>query len=92
MLNDETLIVHVRGSMLAVAPRYGAQLAQAVAEECGVRVVPTFTAAADAPRSEPANGAAEPAAEPEVEPPVGSEALAAACSASSTPTRNRTDR
>jgi DNA polymerase III subunit gamma/tau len=77
VLNDETLIVHVRGSMLAVAPRYAEQLAQAVAEECGVRVVPTFTAAADVPRSEPANGAAEPAAEPQVEPPVGSEALAA---------------
>jgi DNA polymerase III subunit gamma/tau len=77
VLNAEALIVHVRGSMLAVAPRYAEQLAQAVAEECGVRVAPTFTAAADVPRSEPANGAAEPAAEPEVEPPVGSEALAA---------------
>jgi DNA polymerase-3 subunit gamma/tau len=77
VLNDGALIVHVRGSMLSVASRYGEQLARAVAEECGVRVAPSFTAAADAPRSEAPNGAAEPEREPEVEPPVGSETLAA---------------
>jgi DNA polymerase-3 subunit gamma/tau len=77
MLNDGALIVHVRGSMLSVASRYGEQLARAVAEECGVRVAPSFTAAADPPRRGAATGAPEPEREPEVEPPVGSEALAA---------------
>jgi len=79
VLNGGTLIVQVRGSMLAVAPRYSEALAQAVAEECGVRVTPTFSAAADAPRRTPTNGTPEPGpeAEPEIEPPVGSEALAA---------------
>ena len=77
VLNGQALIVHVRGSMLAVAPRYAEQLARAVAEECGVRVVPTFTAAPEEPRREPANGADEPEAEREIDPPVGGEAFAA---------------
>ena len=79
VMHGGTLIVHVRGSMLAVAPRYSEALAQAVAEECGVRVTPTFSAAADTPRRAPTNGTpeAEPEAEAEIEPPVGSEALAA---------------
>jgi len=77
ILNEGVLIVHVRGSMLAVASRYGEALARAVAEECGVRVEPSFTAADEPARLQPANGAAEADAEPETEPPVGSEALAA---------------
>jgi DNA polymerase-3 subunit gamma/tau len=78
VLNGSTLMVHVRGSMLAVAPRYTEQLAGAVAEECGVRVTPSFAAAADAPRPEAANGAAEAEEEdPEVEAPAGSESFAA---------------
>jgi DNA polymerase-3 subunit gamma/tau len=77
VLNDRALIVHVRGSMLAVAPRYSEQLARAVAEECGVRVTPSFAAAADAPRPEPDAGTSEAAEEPEVEAPVGSESFAA---------------
>jgi DNA polymerase III subunit gamma/tau len=77
ILNEGALIVHVRGSMLAVASRYGEALARAVAEECGVRVDPSFTAADETPRPRPANGAADADAEPETEPPVGSEALAA---------------
>ena len=77
VLSDRALIVHVRGSMLAVAPRYSEQLARAVAEECGVRVTPSFAAAADAPRPEPVNGAPRPEEEPEVEAPVGSESFAA---------------
>jgi DNA polymerase-3 subunit gamma/tau len=77
VLNDRALIVHVRGSMLAVAPRYSEQLARAVAEECGVRVTPSFAAAADAPRPEPDDGTSEAADEPEVEAPVGSESFAA---------------
>jgi DNA polymerase-3 subunit gamma/tau len=77
ILNGGALVVHVRGSMLAVASRYSEALARAVAEECGVRVEPSFTAADEAPRPRPTNGAAEADAEPESEPPVGSEALAA---------------
>jgi DNA polymerase III subunit gamma/tau len=77
ILNEGALVVHVRGSMLAVASRYGEALARAVAEECGVRVLPSFTAADEAARSLPTNGAAEADTEPETEPPVGSEALAA---------------
>jgi hypothetical protein len=63
--------------MLAVASRYGEALARAVAEECGVRVEPSFSAADEAPRPRATNGAAEVDAAPESEPPVGSEALAA---------------
>jgi DNA polymerase-3 subunit gamma/tau len=77
ILNEGALIVHVRGSMLAVAPRYSEQLTRAVAEECGVRVTPSFAAAADAPRPEPDNGISEAEEEPEVEAPVGSESFAA---------------
>jgi DNA polymerase-3 subunit gamma/tau len=77
VLNGTALIVHVRGSMLAVASRYGEQLAKAVAEECGVRVTPTFTAAAEAPRRAPLDDAPEVEDEPEVELPVGGEAFAA---------------
>ena len=77
VLNGSALIVHVRGSMLAVAPRYGEQLARAVAEECGVRVSASFAAAPDAPRSEPIGGAGEAEQEPEIEAPVGSESFAA---------------
>jgi DNA polymerase III subunit gamma/tau len=77
ILNEGALIVHVRGSMLAVASRYSEALARAVAEECGVRVVPSFSAADEPARPQPTNGAAEADAEPETEPPVGSEALAA---------------
>jgi hypothetical protein len=77
ILNEGSLIVHVRGSMLAVASRYGEALARAVAEECGVRVEPSFSAADEAPRPRATNGAAEVDAAPESEPPVGSEALAA---------------
>jgi hypothetical protein len=77
VLNESALIVHVRGSMLPVASRYSEQLARAVAEECGVRVVPSFTAAADVARQEASNGAAEAEAEPELDPPVGGEAFAA---------------
>jgi DNA polymerase-3 subunit gamma/tau len=77
VLNGSALIVHVRGSMLAVAPRYGEQLARAVAEECGMRVAPSFAAAADGPRPQPVNGAPEEGQEPEIEAPVGSESFAA---------------
>jgi DNA polymerase-3 subunit gamma/tau len=73
VLNGSSLIVNVRGSMLAVASRYGEALGHAVAQECGVRVSPTFAAAATTARPEP--DAAEE--EPELEPPVGGEALAA---------------
>jgi DNA polymerase III subunit gamma/tau len=75
VLNGSALIVDVRGSMLAVASRYGEALGHAIAQECGVRVSPTFVAAATTTRPEPANGAIED--ELELEPPVGGEALAA---------------
>jgi DNA polymerase-3 subunit gamma/tau len=73
VLNGSALIVAVRGSMLAVATRYGEALAQAVAEECGVRVSPTFTGSAAAPRQVEAVADEDD----ESEPPVGGEALAA---------------
>ena len=76
MLNDGSLIVHVRGPMLAMASQRGEVVARAVAEECGVRVVMSFAAAAQRPRE---NGSSEiePVTEREPEPPVGGEALAA---------------
>jgi DNA polymerase III subunit gamma/tau len=77
ILNEGALMVHVRGSMLAVASRYGEALGRAVAEECGVRVNPSFSAADEPARPRQTNGAAEADAELEAEPPVGSEALAA---------------
>jgi len=75
VLNGSALIVNVRGSMLAVASRYGEALGHAIAEECGVRVSPSFAAAATIDRPEPVNGSLDD--EPELEPPVGGEALAA---------------
>ena len=50
VLNDGSLIVHVRGPMLAMASQRGEVVARAVAEECGVRVVMSFAAAAQRPR------------------------------------------
>ena len=76
VLNDGSLIVHVRGPMLAMASQRGEVVARAVAEECGVRVVMSFAAAAQRPRE---NGSSEiePVTEREPEPPAGGEALAA---------------
>ena len=74
VLNGSSLIVNVRGSMLAVASRYGEALGHAVLQECGVRVSPTFAAAATTARLELDRAADD---EPELEPPVGGEALAA---------------
>ncbi len=76
MLNDGSLIVHVRGPMLAMATQRSEILARAIAEECGVRVVTTFAPAAQRPR-ENGSSAIEPVSEPEPEPPAGGEALAA---------------
>jgi DNA polymerase III subunit gamma/tau len=75
VLNGSALIVNVRGSMLAVASRYGEALGHAIAEECGVRVSPAFAAAATMARPEAVTESDED--EPELEPPVGGEALAA---------------
>ena len=46
----DPLIVRVRGPMLAMASQRGEVVARAVAEECGVRVVMSFAAAAQRPR------------------------------------------
>jgi hypothetical protein len=75
VLNGSALIVNVRGSMLAVASRYSEALGHAIAAECGVRVSPSFAAAATIDRPEPVNGSLDD--EHELEPPVGGEALAA---------------
>jgi DNA polymerase-3 subunit gamma/tau len=77
VLNGSALIVAVRTSMLAVATRYGEALAHAVAEECGVRVSPTFTGSAAAPRPVAEAAVGDDDEESEPEPPVGGEALAA---------------
>jgi hypothetical protein len=76
VLNDGSLVVHVRGAMVAMAARCNETLARAIAEECGVRVVTSFAAAAERPR-EAGSSAGEPEPEPEAEPPVGGELLAA---------------
>jgi DNA polymerase-3 subunit gamma/tau len=77
VLNAGTLIVHVRGAMLSVATQRGGEvLAQAIAEECGVRVTPSFAPAANRAREAP-NGAVVPEVGDGPEPAVGGEALAA---------------
>jgi hypothetical protein len=70
-LNGSALVVAVRESMLAVATRYGEQLAHAVAEECGVRISPTFTGSAQTPRQSPAASSEPDDDEVESEAPAG---------------------